>query len=390
MKVNHAGQSRRTLQRKVYRVTILRKLIHEFHCLDLDPRSVCAWSTIGKRLITEFRAPARCRDLICTPASRQYFSRWVSVIDVRCDAVAGRPATPLIRELRIEDRDGDMLAIRFEAMASPCELLLPTMDHMAAWELGMLVAREAWRVEQKYSRYRDDSVVAWIHRHRGAEVEVDEETASLLNFASQCFELTEGLFDITSGILRRAWKFDGSSHVPDPATVARLLPSVGFDKLKWQAPCLLVPAGMELDLGGFGKEYAGDRAYDMLAACRSGPFLINFGGDLRANRSPPHGPWQVGIERPDTDRDAAMVLELEHGALTTSGDSRRFLLKDGTRYGHILDPRTGWPVPKSPRSVTVAASSCTEAGLISTLALLHGAGAHAFLEEQGVRYWLLQ
>jgi thiamine biosynthesis lipoprotein len=283
-----------------------------------------------------------------------------------------------------------MLAVGFTAMASPCELLLPTMDHMAAWELGMLVAREAWRVEQKYSRYRDDSVLAWIHRNRNAEVEVDEETASLLNFASQCFELTEGLFDITSGILRRVWKFDGSSRVPEPAAVARLLPSVGFDKLKWQAPYLLVPAGMELDFGGFGKEYAVDRAYDMLAACRSGPFLINLGGDLRANRSPPHGAWLVGIERPDTDRDAAMVLELEHGALTTSGDSRRFLFKDGIRYGHILDPHTGWPVPNSPRSVTVAASSCTEAGLISTLALLQGAGAHAFLEDQGVRYWLLQ
>jgi len=105
--------------------------------------------------------------------------------------------------------------------------------------------------------------------------------------------------------------------------------------------------------------------------------------------SPPQGAWQIGIERPDTERAAAMILELEHGALATSGDSRRFLLKAGIRYGHILDPRTRWPVPNAPRSVTVAASSCTEAGLISTLALLQGAGAQALLDEQGVRYWLL-
>jgi thiamine biosynthesis lipoprotein len=84
-----------------------------------------------------------------------------------------------------------------------------------------------------------------------------------------------------------------------------------------------------------------------------------------------------------------MILDLEHGALATSGDSRRYLLKDGVRYGHILDPRTGWPVPDAPRSVTVAASSCTEAGLLSTLALLNGARAREFLEEQGVRFWLL-
>jgi thiamine biosynthesis lipoprotein len=98
----------------------------------------------------------------------------------------------------------------------------------------------------------------------------------------------------------------------------------------------------------------------------------------------------VGIERPDTDRESTLLLDLEHGALATSGDSRRFLLKDGIRYGHILDPRTGWPVPGAPRSVTVAASSCTEAGLLSTLALLHGSRAQEFLEEQGVRYWILR
>ena len=85
-----------------------------------------------------------------------------------------------------------------------------------------------------------------------------------------------------------------------------------------------------------------------------------------------------------------MLLDLEHGALATSGDSRRFLLKDGIRYGHILNPLTGWPVPESPRSITAAASSCTEAGLLSTVAMLHGAAAQAFLDEQGVRYWLLE
>jgi thiamine biosynthesis lipoprotein len=274
-------------------------------------------------------------------------------------------------------------------MASPCELLLPATEPAAALELGLLVAREAWRVERKYSRYRDDSVLAWIHRNRGIEIKVDEETSWLIDFAKLCFEVSDGSFDITSGVLRRAWRFDGSDRIPEPAEVERLLPLVGFGKIGWRSPHLLLPAGMELDFGGIGKEYAVDKAYDVLAACRATPFLINFGGDLRANRAPPHGAWQIGIERPNAERAAAMILELEHGALATSGDSHRFLLKDGIRYGHILDPRTGWPVTNSPRSVTVAASSCTEAGLISTLALLQGAGAQAFLNEQGVRYWLL-
>jgi FAD:protein FMN transferase len=291
--------------------------------------------------------------------------------------------------ISIEERAVGLFAVSFSAMASPCEVLVYTSERAEAVKVGVLAANEAWRVERKYSRYRDDSVVAWIHRQRGQVSVLDTETASLMDFAQQCFEMSGGVFDITSGILRRAWKFDGSDRVPDPDSVEQLLPLIGFGKLQWWSPALLLPEGMELDFGGIGKEYAVDRAYDILAVQCSRPFLVNFGGDLRANKRPPRGPWQVGIERPDTDRLAAMLLELEHGALATSGDSRRFLVKDGIRYGHILDPRTGWPVAAAPRSVTVAASSCTEAGLLATLAMLEGAGAREFLESQSVRHWIL-
>jgi FAD:protein FMN transferase len=292
--------------------------------------------------------------------------------------------------ISIEERAGGLFAVSFRAMASPCELLVYTKERAEALNVGKLAANEAWRVERKYSRYRDDSIIARIHRMRGQECVLDPETASLVDFAQQCFEMSGGVFDITSGILRRAWTFDGSDRVPDPVSVEQLLPLIGFGRLQWRSPCLLLPAGMELDFGGIGKEYAVDRAYDLLALQCAHPFLVNFGGDLRANRRPPHAAWQVGIERPDTDRLASMLLELEHGALATSGDSRRFLLKDGVRYGHILDPRTGWPVANTPRSVTVAASSCTEAGLLATLAMLEGAGARTFLECQGVRHWILE
>jgi FAD:protein FMN transferase len=289
----------------------------------------------------------------------------------------------------LEERPGGLLAATFTAMASPCEVLLDAQEPVEALRLGALAAAEVWRIEHKYSRYRDDSVVAWIHRHRGLKSVLDTETASLMDFARQCFEMSDGLFDITSGILRQAWKFDGSDRVPDADAVTALLPFIGFGKLDWQTPALLLPRDMEIDFGGIGKEYAVDRAYDILAAECPLPFLVNLGGDLRANRPPRHGPWQVGVERPDSERVAAMLLELEHGALATSGDSRRFLLKNGVRYGHILDPRTGWPIQGAPRSVTVAASSCTEAGLLATLAMLQGRLARSFLEEQGVRHWVL-
>jgi thiamine biosynthesis lipoprotein len=298
--------------------------------------------------------------------------------------------SPLARNITAEDRPGGLIAVCFQALGGPCEVLLATSERSHALELGTVAAREAWRIEQKFSRYRTDSVIADIHRQRGGFTTVDPETASLLDFAEQCYRSSEGLFDITSGVLRAVWHFDGSDRVPGLTEVARVLPLVGFSKVQWRAPRLLLPVGMELDFGGFGKEYAVDRAYELLAARRPGPFLVNLGGDLRANHQPPDGCWQIGIERPESARQTALLLELEHGALATSGDARRFLLKDGVRYGHILDPRTGWPVAGAPRSVTVAASSCTEAGLISTLALLHGARAREFLDDQGIKYWIVE
>ena len=282
------------------------------------------------------------------------------------------------------------MAVCFEAMASPCEVLVRASQLKAARELGECAAQEAWRIEQKFSRYRADSVIAWIHAHRGEEVVLDEETSSLIDFAQRCYTISEGMFDITSGILRRAWTFDRSDRVPEPAAIEALLPLIGFDRLSWQSPRLKLPIGMELDLGGLGKEYAVDRAYDLLATRFKDPFLVNFGGDLRASGPLPHGPWQVGIERPDREHEAKLILDLERGALATSGDSRRFVSRDGIRYGHALNPRTGWPVQHAARSVTVAASSCTEAGLLATLALLQGARARQFLNEQGVKYWVLE
>jgi thiamine biosynthesis lipoprotein len=297
-------------------------------------------------------------------------------------AAAAPPAVAL------EPRAGGLIAACFQAMASPCELLLTSEDAASALALGRLVAGEAWRVERKYSRYRSDSVLARIHQSRGNAVSLDAETVALIDFAQQCYLLSAGMFDITSGILRRAWRFDGSDRLPSADQVAELLPLMGFDKLDWQPPRLTVPQGMELDFGGIGKEYAIDRAFELLICRYAGPFLLNFGGDLRTNKPPSSGPWQVGIERPDEHGTAAMVLQVERGALATSGDARRFLLKDGIRYGHILNPFTGWPVTDAPRSVTVAASSCTEAGMLSTMALLRGADAEAFLDAQGVSFWI--
>ena len=97
----------------------------------------------------------------------------------------------------------------------------------------------------------------------------------------------------------------------------------------------------------------------------------------------------VGIEALNAERQVAQKrIRLEHGGLATSGDARRFLLKDGIRYSHILDPTTGWPVRDAPRSITVAADTCTQAGMLATLAMLNGPDAEHFLAAQAVRFWI--
>jgi FAD:protein FMN transferase len=272
-------------------------------------------------------------------------------------------------------------------MASPCEVHLGPIAERAAAELIASVAREAWRIEAKFSRYRKDSVVATINSAAGEPVHVDEETARLIDYAAELFELSGGKFDITSGVLRRVWRFDGSDRVPSAEEVRGVLRYVGWSRASWQRSVITLEAGMEVDFGGIGKEYAVDRAAALVAAVT--PWcLINFGGDLRALGPDPTGrPWRVGIETIDRPDAADRIVELGRGALATSGATRRFLVKDGRRYGHILDPTTGWPVRDPPRSVTVAAGTCTQAGMLATLAMLYGRDAEVFLAAQGVRHW---
>lgn len=283
------------------------------------------------------------------------------------------------RSVRIEP-GGDGFVARFTAMASPCEVLVDGADRNELRRLGELAAAEVWRIEQHWSRYLPGNIVDRINRAQGAAITVDAETARFLDYAQQLHELSEGLFDVTSGVLRRAWRFDGSDRVPTPAQIEGLLPLVGWQKLHWQSPQLQMPAGMEIDFGGIGKEYAVDRACALLAAQTSHAVLVNCGGDLAASGPRAHGQdWRVGID--NGLHRSTTLIRLRQGGVATSGDAHRFLLKDGRRYPHILNPKTGWPVPGGPRSVTVAGSSCTEAGVLSTLAMLQGDQAEHFLQQ---------
>jgi len=288
-------------------------------------------------------------------------------------------------------RIDDYFVGRFTAMAGPCEVLVDTDSPRRARAAVKAATQEARRIERKFSRYLTDSEVDRINRADGRPVTVDGETAHLLDYATSCYEMSDGMFDITSGALRRAWKFDGGNRVPAEAAVADLLRHVGWRRVTWANPVLTMPAGMEIDLGGIGKEYAVDRASALVAAEISDPFVVNFGGDLYASgaRRGPR-PWGIGLDDPEKTGEAAVYrIDLSQGGLATSGDARRYVLLNGKRFGHILNPKTGWPIEDAPRSVTVVASTCVEAGTLSTLAYLKGPGAREFLETEGVQFRII-
>ena len=287
-------------------------------------------------------------------------------------------------------RDADHWVGRFVAMASPCEVLIDHAPASLAQQILDVVSSEAWRIERKYSRYRTDSAVNRINESAGQELVVDDECANLLDFAATLTRLSEGAFDITSGVLRKAWTFDGGDRVPSQQQLDELLQAVGWHKIEWQRPLLKLRAGMQIDFGGIGKEYAVDSAADTVEKIAPGlSCLINFGGDVAVRNARQDGKaWRVGIESSARRGAAERVVQLSRGALATSGDSRRFVFRAGHRYSHILDARTGWPVRNAPHAITVAADTCTQAGTLTTLAMLKGRDAEVLLKSSGVQYWL--
>lgn len=269
----------------------------------------------------------------------------------------------------------------FRAMGSPCELLLHGADSaqvQAAADQAMALVGD---LERRYSRYRDDSLLAGINRiaARGGSLEVDPETAALLDYADTCHRESGGLFDISSGLLRRAWRFP-SPTLPSQAAIQALLERVGWRRLRWQRPRLSFPVpGMELDLGGIGKEYAADRAAQCCRELGIRHGLVNLGGDIRLIGPQPDGaPWRLGIRHPRQAGALLGSLGLTEGALASSGDYVRCLEIDGHRYSHILDPRSGWPV-QGLAAVSVIAGTCLVAGSLGTIAMLKGLEGPAWL-----------
>jgi thiamine biosynthesis lipoprotein len=274
-------------------------------------------------------------------------------------------------------------------MASRCEVRLYAATDEAARSWADAAIAEVRRIETKYSRYRDDSVTTAINRSAGGEaIAVDEETAGLLDFGASLHAQSDGRFDLTSGVLRRAWDFK-AKRVPTQQAIDALLPLIGWRRVEWRDRWLRLPtAGMEIDFGGIGKEYAADRAGTALIERGALHGLVNLGGDVRViGPAPDTSPWRIAIQNPRGKPGETLArLDVAQGAVATSGDYERYFVVNGRRYCHVLDPRTGWPVDAW-QSVSVVAPLAVAAGACATVAMLHSVtDGLEFLQSQGVRY----
>lgn len=276
-------------------------------------------------------------------------------------------------------------------MASPCCFHLPDSPQVQATAHAM--EAEVRRIEQKYSRYNDGSVLSAINRSAGQATAVDGETAWLLNYARVCFEQSGGLFDISSGILRQAWDFR-SAHIPADTELQPLLQRIGFGQLECDGHTLQMPAGMELDFGGIGKEYAADCAAAVARQAGIHSGIIDLGGDLhilgpKITASGEQEPWLLGVRHPRDPQNAIARLPVYSGGMATSGDYERFFEHNGRRYCHLLNPVSGQPVSYW-ASATILAPSCLLAGTLASIAMLKEASASDWLADQNLHALLIR
>lgn len=276
----------------------------------------------------------------------------------------------------------------FSAMASPCRLMICSANALAAEVAARATVDEVRRIESRYSRYLPESELSRLNdvAREGGVTIVDDEMAALLDFAFSAYEKSEGVFDITSGVLRRAWNYD-AAKLPSRKIISELLNYVGLQHLLWERPLLhFLRAGMEIDFGGIGKEFAVDRAAEVIRISGCPGALINFGGDVFAMGVAPTGEsWEVSIADPRDAGRNIMTVSLRDQALATSGDYERYIEVDGRRYCHILNPRTGMAV-EGMSSATVISTNCMAAGVFSSVAMIKGRSGAEWLESQGLPY----
>lgn len=266
--------------------------------------------------------------------------------------------------------------LTFGAMNTNCKVQFHGVGETPAREFAQEVVRWIAAFEARYSRFLPDSLISRINAAAGEHwVEIDSETERLFTFCNELVFFTRGAFDPTALPLIRLWNWKQKpAAVPSDDAIRAAQELVGWKKLERRAGGVFLPQrGMCLDLGGIGKEYAVDGVMNMALARGIRNVLVDFGQDIRVHGHPPDKKfWWLGLEDAlQPGKCWAGVAVTDHG-VASSGDYLRHFQHNGRRYGHIIDPRTGWPVDNGCRAVSVIAPSCTIAGILTTTAFILG------------------
>jgi FAD:protein FMN transferase len=279
------------------------------------------------------------------------------------------------RSARRTDAAG-LHTLTFQAMSTHCQVKLRAADPKRAAEFQDEVLNWVGWFEAKYSRFLDDSLISRINAAAGEHwVQIDAETDALFTLCQEMRFFTRGVFDPTALPLMKLWNWKARPPiVPTSEAVNAARDLVGWSRVERRKGGIFLPrAGMMLDLGGIGKEYAVDRVLTMGLERGFEHILVDFGQDVRVHGRPPdQEAWVIGLEDPHQPGKCWTAVQVNNHAVATSGDYVRHFIFEGRRFGHIIDPRTGYPVDNGVLSVSVVAPHCTFAGILSTAAFVLG------------------
>lgn len=234
-------------------------------------------------------------------------------------------------------------------LGSPFEVTVVAKDSVKANQYIDLAVGEVKRIENLISDWIPATQIAEVNRNAGIKaIKVDAEVFNLVGRAIKISQITSGAFDITYASMDKVWKFDGSMKtMPTAEVIKKSVAKIGYQNIildKKEQTIFLKLEGMKLGLGGIGQGYIADKVKELLLSkgCLSG--LVNVSGDINAwGKQPDEKPWTVAIVNPLNKNKVFASFSLEDSAVETSGSYEKYVVFNGIRYSHIIDPRTGYP-----------------------------------------------
>jgi thiamine biosynthesis lipoprotein len=239
------------------------------------------------------------------------------------------------------------------------------------------VIAEITRIENLISDWKPTSQVSQVNANAGIRpIKVDKEVFELTERALELSKLTHGAFDISFAAMDRIWKFDGSmTAMPTAEAIKKSVEKVGYCNIildKEQSTIFLKLKGMKIGFGALGEGYAADQCRDMMLKRGIEAGIVNGSGDMSTwGKQPDGSDWIIGINDPNRQGELFAVVPLRQGAVVTSGSYEKFVIFNGKRYSHIINPATGYPATGL-TSVTVFGPSAEKANGFSTSLMVLG------------------